>query len=154
MIYDYGVNELFFKIVAANFSSGWKPYVKISGLTGTQTIESIEWSETSTFAGTNLFTNTSDVWSPGNKVPAPADNITENGKAIYVKVAIKNNDYEGTTDTPIVLSINGITDDGDEDVHYADGMADGFDNDVATQIILARPTITSNTGTPTQSFLP
>jgi hypothetical protein len=154
MIYDYGVNELIFKIVATNFSGGWMPYVKVSGLAGTQIIESIEWSETSTFAGTNLLTNASGIWSPGNKVPAPSDNMTENGKAIYLKVAIKNNDYEGTTDTPIILSLNGITDDGDEDVHYADCLADGFINDVATQIILARPTITSNTGIPAQSFLP
>jgi hypothetical protein len=104
--------------------------------------------------GTNLFTNISETWSPTNKVPAPSDNNTESGKAIYLKVAIKNNDYEGTADTPITLSLNGTTDDGDEDVHYADCLADGFVNDVATQIILARPTITSNTGSPIQSFLP
>jgi hypothetical protein len=154
MIYDYGINELIFKVVATNFSGGWKPYVKISGLAATQTIGSIEWSDTTTFAGTNLFTNSSDVWSPANKVPAPASNATEGGVAVFLKVSIKNNDYEGTTDTPVTLSLNGITDDGDEDVHYADCLADGFTNDVATQIILARPTITSNTGTPIQSFLP
>ncbi|MEI7829230.1 MAG: hypothetical protein WCI31_05650 [Prolixibacteraceae bacterium] len=154
MIYDYGVNELVFKIVAANFSGGWMPYVKVSGLAGTQSIESIEWSETSSFTGTNLFTNSSNVWSPGNKVTAPSDNMTENGKTIYLKIAIKNNDYEGTADTPIILSLNGITDDGDEDVHFGDGLADGYTNDIATQIILARPSITSNTGTPAQSFLP
>jgi len=154
MIYDYGVNELIFKVVAANFTGGWKPVVKISGLAGTQTIGTIEWSATTTFAGTNLFTNNADNWSPANKVPAPADNITEDGEVVYIKVAIRNNDYEGTTDTPISLSLDGTTDDGDEDIHYADCLTDGFTNDVATQIILARPVITSNTGSPAQSFLP
>ncbi len=154
MIYDYGVNELIFKVVAANFTGGWKPTVRISGLSGTQTIGSVEWSATTTFAGTNLFTNNAGDWTPANKIAAPADNLTEDGEVIYLKVAIKNNDHEGITDTTVTLSLNGITDDGDEDIHYADCLADGFTNDVARQIILARPVITSNTGTPVNSFLP
>lgn len=154
MIYDYGVNELIFKVVATNFTGGWKPLVKISGLSGNQTLASIEWSETNAFNGTNLFTNNTDTWSPVNKIPAPADNQTDDGESIYIKVTINNNDYEGTTDNSITLSIDGTTDDGEEDVHYADCLTDGFVNDVATQIILARPAITSNTGTPLQSFLP
>ncbi len=154
MIYDYGVNELIFKVVAANFTGGWTPTVKISGLAGTQTIGSIEWSATTTFSGANTFTQNGDSWSPVNKIPAPADNLTEDGEAVYIRVSVKNNDYEGIKDTPITLAINGITDDGAEDVHYADCLADGFTNDVATQVILARPEITSNTGTPAQSFLP
>ena len=154
MVYDYGVNELIFKVVAANFTGGWKPFVRISGLAGTQTIGSIEWSETTTFSGTNTFTQNADNWSPANKVPAPSDNLTEDGEVIYLRVTIRNNDYEGIVDTPVTLALNGTTDDGDDDVHYANCLADGFANDVSTQIILARPTITSNTGTPAQSFLP
>jgi len=154
MVYDYGINELIFKVVAANFTGGWMPYVKVTGLAVPQTIGSIEWSETTTFSGANPFTKNADSWSPANKVPAPADNVTDNGKSIYIKVSIKNNDFEGTVDTPITLAINGVTDDGDEDVHYADCLADGFTNDVATQVITARPMITSNTGTPVQSFIP
>ena len=154
MVYDYGVNELVYKVVAANFSGGWKPFVKVSGLAGNQTVEAIEWSATTTFTGANPFTKNADSWSPANKVAAPADNITDDGEIIYIKVTIHNNDFEGLTDTPIVLALNGTTDDGDEDVHYADCLADGFTNDVATQIILARPTITSNTGSPVNGFLP
>lgn len=154
MVYDYGVNELIFKVVAANFTGGWTPTVKVSGLAAAQTIGSIEWSTTTTFSGTNTFTQTGDSWSPVNKVPAPADNVTEDGEVIYIRVSVKNNDYEGTVDTPVTLAINGVTDDGAEDVHYADCQPDGFTNDVATQRILARPVITSNTGTPAQSFLP
>ena len=154
MVYNYGVNDLIFKVVAANFTGGWKPSVKISGLLGTQTIGSVEWSETTTFSGTNPFTKNTDTWTPANMVAAPADNLTSDGEVIYIKVSIQNNDYEGLTDTPVTLAINGITDDGDEDVHYSDCLADGFTNDVATQTILARPAITSNTGSPLQSFLP
>jgi hypothetical protein len=154
MVYDYGTNELIFKVVAANFVGGWTPTVKISGLAGTQTIETIEWSATTTFAGTNLFSQNGASWTAGNKIPAPADNLTQDGEVIYIRVTIKNNDYEGIVDTPITLAINGVSDDGGEDVHFADCLADGFSNDVATQIILARPTITSSTGTPPQSFLP
>lgn len=147
MVYDYGVNELIFKVVAANFSGGWTPTVKITGLAGAQSIASVEWSATTTFSGTNPFTQNGDSWTPVNKIPAPADNLTSNGVAVFLRVAVKNNDYEGVTDTPISLALNGITDDGAEDVHYADCLPDGFTNDVATQRILARPVINSNTGT-------
>jgi len=154
MVYDYGVNDLVFKVVAANFTGGWTPTVKVSGLAAAQTIGSIEWSGTTTFTGTNPFTKNGDNWTPANKVLAPADNQTSDGEIIYIRVSVRNNDYEGLTDTPVVMALDGKTDDGDEDVHYADCQTDGFANDVATQIILARPTITSNTGTPVQSFLP
>jgi len=154
MVYDYGVNELLFKVVAANFIGGWTPTVKISGLAGSQTIGSVEWSGTLTFPGTNLFTKTADSWTPANKIIAPANNQTAAGEIIYIRVMIRNNDYEGIADTPIKLSLDGISNDGDEDVHYADCLADGFTNDVATQLILARPVITSNTGSPVQTFLP
>ena len=154
MMYDYGDNVLVFKVVAANFTDGWTPSVKISGLVGNQTVGSVEWSASTTFAGINTFAKNGEIWTPGNKVPAPLDNLTADGEAIYLKVTIHNHDYEGLADTPITLSVNGVTDDGDEDVHYADCLTDGYANDVATQIILARPTITSNTGTPVQGFLP
>ena len=154
MVYDYGVNELVFKVVAANFSSGWTPSIKITGLAGSQSISSVEWSGSLTFAGTNPFTKGADSWTPANKISAPANNLTAGGEAVYIKVSIKNNDYEGVTDTAITLSLNGVTNDGDEDVHYADCLPDGFTNDSATQLILARPSIVSNTGTPVQTFLP
>jgi hypothetical protein len=154
MVYDYGVNELIFKIVAANFTGGWTPTVKISGLAGTQTIGSVEWSGTTSFTGTNIFTKNSDSWAPTNKIPAPSDNLTDDGETIYIRVLVRNNDYEGIIDSSVTLSLNGISDDGNEDVHYTDCLADGFSNDLATQIILARPSITTNTGYPAQTFLP
>lgn len=154
MIYDYGSSELLFKVVATNFSGGWKPSVKISGLSARQTVGTIEWSETPTFAGANPFSKSNDIWTPANKVSVPADHSTQEGAAIYIRVVIRNNDFEGTTDTPVTLAINGVTDDGEEDVHYADCLPDGYANDVATQTILARPAITSNTGSPVQNFIP
>ena len=107
-----------------------------------------------TFSGTNIFSKNGDSWTPANRISAPADNLTEDGEVVYFKVTINNNDYEGTIDTTVVLALNGVSVDGTEDVHYADCLADGFTNDVATQLIMARPVITSNTGTPAQSFLP
>lgn len=154
MVYDYGVNELIFKVVAANFTGGWTPTVKISGLAVKQTIGSVEWSETTSFAGTNIFTKNTDSWTPANKIPAPSDNLTADGEIIYIRVLVQNNDYEGIIDSSVTLSLNGISDDGNEDVHYADCLTDGYSNDTATQLILARPTITTNTGSPAQSFLP
>lgn len=154
MVYDYGENELFFKVVAANFSGNWKPSVKVSGLAESQSVGAVEWSKTLTFAGTNPFTKNGDLWSPANKIPAPAGNLAEGGDAIYLRVVVRNNNYEGTLDTPVALAIDGVTDDGYEDVHYADCLTDGYSNDVATQIIKARPAIVSNTGTPVQGFLP
>ncbi len=154
MVYDYGVNELIYKVVATNFNDGWTPEVKISGLAGSQSIGTIEWSKTTLFSGTNTFSKNAASWAPTNKISAPTDNLTEDGEIVYLKVTINNNDYEGTIDTSVVLAINGVCDDGTEDVHYADCLVDGFTNDVATQLIMARPVITSNTGNPAQSFLP
>ena len=154
MVYDYGTNELIFKVVAANFTVGWKPSVKISGLAGGQTIGSVEWSETTTFTGTNAMSKTGDEWTSTGNIPAPANDQTESGVTTYIRVTIKNNAFEGSSDTPVTLAINGVTNDGEEDVHYADGLPDGFTNDASTQVILARPVITSNTGSPAQGFLP
>ncbi len=154
MVYDYGVNELIYKVVATNFAGSWIPTVKISGLAGSQSIGSIEWSTTTTFSGTNLFTKNADSWTPGNKILAPADNLTEDGEIVYFKVLVQNNDYEGIIDSSIILSLNGVCEDGTEDVHYADCLPDGFSNDFTTQQIMARPVITSNTGSPAHSFLP
>lgn len=154
MVYDYGENELLFKIVAANFAGSWTPSVKVSGLAGSQTTGSVEWSKTLAFTGINTFTKNGDIWSPANKIIAPAGNLSEGGEAIYLRVIIRNNDYEGTMETPVTVALDGVTEDGDEDVHYADCLTDGFANDVATQIILARPAIASKTGTPVQEFIP
>ena len=155
MVYDYGVNDLVFKVVAANFTGGWTPTVKVSGLAAAQTIGSIEWSETTTFNGTNPFTKNGDNWSPANKVLAPADNQTKRrGDHLHPGISKKIMITKGSRIRLLYLPWTEKTDDGEGDVHYADCLTDGFTNDIATQIILARPTITSNTGTPVQSFLP
>ena len=145
MVYDYGVNYLVFKVVAANFTKGWTPSIKVSGLNGGQTVGSIEWSSTTTFTGTGNFTDATGTWIADAHVPAPADNLTDDGEAIYVRVAVNNGTYEGIANTPITIAVDGETDDLQPDVHYADCLADGFTNDVATQVILGRPNVTSNT---------
>ena len=49
MVYDYGVNKMFFEVVAANFTKAFTPLFKLSGLkTGQSAL--VEWTVDKTFA--------------------------------------------------------------------------------------------------------
>ena len=144
LIYDYGVNDHDFQDCCGQFFRLEALRKNLRTCRLHKRLDQSRWSETTTFAGTNLFTNSSDVWSPANKVPAQP--ITQ-PKAGGCLSDIKQRDYEGNSITRLItLSLNGTTDDGDEDVHYSDCLADGLRTIWPCRLFCPGLTITSNTG--------
>lgn len=132
IVTDYGKNILYFEVVAANFSGSWTPNLVVDGLQGDQ-------SATIEYAYDKGFTNmvTGDVTT--------SETNTSNGVSIYVKVTVKNNTYEGLSDTPISLIVNGLSN-GLADVTNTDCAKNSLTDDVAVQTLNARPKVTAATG--------
>jgi hypothetical protein len=133
IVTDYGTNYLYYEIVAANFNSAWTPSFAVTGLQGSQT-SVIEWSYDNTFATIEA----GDV--------STALTNTSAGVSIFVRVTIHNNTYEGLSDTPITLTVNGVSD-GLADVTNTDCTLTSLTDDQAIQTLKARPTVTGTTGT-------
>ena len=133
IVTDYGTNYLYYEVVAANFNSKWTPSFAVTGLQAGQT-SVIEWSYDDSFGSIG----TGDVNT--------ALSNTSTGVSIYVRVTIHNNTYEGLSDTPITLTVNGVSD-LLPDVTNTNCALTSLTDDQATQILKARPTVTGTTGT-------
>lgn len=140
MTYLYGTNIFYYEIVAANFSDSWKPTLTLTGLNAVQT-SVIEWTYDKTLAGGWT------AYVPGTTTVLTNATDTHLGVSIYVRVTVTNNNYEGLTDKNIVLTVDGQNKDGAWDIKNSTcadvGAADG--DDVATQVLKFRPTITPGT---------
>jgi hypothetical protein len=161
--YDYGTNYLFYEVTAANFNDSWRPTFRLSGLDAAQkaTIDwayasaPSTWSTATAPAGNNNgdYTVTKVDAQSGNKL------VGTSGETILVRVKIENQKFEGTAIEPITLAVDGETalDLATPIKDVADagadcGKDDGFTNDLATQNLTPRPSVTSATvgaGTPT-----
>ena len=158
MVYDYGTNQLYFEVVAANFTGSFTPSFKLSGLkTGQSAL--IEWTVDKTFSsglaalGTsqNATTGTSLNFT-GSVVNTSVTNTTA-GVSIYVRVTVANGLYEGLTDDDIVLAVEGVNDSGEPDIDNATCAAPASTyEDSATQTLKMRPTVTADPTT--GSFVP
>jgi hypothetical protein len=152
--YDYGVNVLWYELVAANFVDNYMPTFQLSGLQGTQTA-TVEWGYT---PGTATNTLTQSGTGTGTLTYAGTNSVTTtvasnyDGVSIFVKVTVYNNSWEGDTGVQtITLAANAVNKDGDYDiVNTADmayntcsplGSATSFD-DTATQDLYQRPVLT------------
>lgn len=164
---DYGENYVYFAVTAANFNHSWKPAFKVSASEkGTATMD-VSWAykadatantnwHTTTFSGTDDYASTDVVnsQSPLNGF------IGSGGECIVVRVHVDNNNENTQTNNTISFAVDGIMYDPATtayataalgDVHYTGGtcgQTDGFTNDVATQIISARPDIQATSPTP------
>jgi hypothetical protein len=157
IVYNFGRDSLYYVVAAANFSTGYQLQYIFSGLQGAtpegslpQTA-SIAWSYT--MAG--LETATAQSITDGaigtlGIVQAQDAPVGADGEMVYIKVLILHNHYELTTDTPYSFAIDGVLTDATgivldpdlyADLHHGDCDFDGFDNDVTTQVLNARPTI-------------
>jgi len=158
MVYDYGINHLYFEVVAANFTGSFTPSFKLSGLkTGQSAL--IEWTVDKSFTsglaalGTsqNATTGTSLSFT-GSVVNTTVANTTA-GVSVYVKVTITNGLYEGLTDDDIVLAVEGVNDSGEPDIDNATCAAPASTyEDSATQTLKMRPTVSADPTT--GSFVP
>jgi len=170
---DYGVNYLYFTVSAANYADAWQPSVELTGYTGSGSI-AVDWAYSANAesdANWNSMTLASGVYESAaadfalSPDYADDDDASINGDCIVIRVTIDHDTDESLTDQTIELAVDGemFIHDGTNfvtqgnDVHYADwtdftapytgecGTEDGFENDRATQILEARPTIEENT---------
>jgi hypothetical protein len=175
VIYDFGVDYLYFAVTAAKFSTSWLPSVQLSGMDAQETITAVEWARPDDFAfvtphlmplAAGTYTSTDPVL-----VLDPSGIVGTTGECILIRVTVDHSNgvgfqYQGLTDETITLAVDGITDlalpTPSPDVHYSNnfpvpntlcGLADGFLYDVASQTIKARPDITAPT-MPAPQLLP
>lgn len=172
VLYDFGKDAFYYIVTAANWSGEWQPRVTLSGIDAEETIESVEWSATTTFATTHAFTLNAGIWESTDRVqPSSGGTVGAAGELIFIRVILDHTNltlnYEGLTNETVVLAVDGInyatigaTTGGLGDVHYDNGantppcpplVVDLFANDIATQVLKPRPDVQATTPTP---FLP
>jgi hypothetical protein len=143
---DYGVNVLYFEVIAANFTNSYKPTLKLTGLQGTQTA-TIDWGYTAGTYSSNLITD-----QTGASITTPEFTVntnspkTDEGVSIYVRVTIKNHGWEGTGDDNISLAVEAVdgTATANKDVDPDCTTYSPF-GDIAMQTLKARPAVTAGT---------
>jgi len=148
---NYGTQVLYFELIAAHFTVGFKPTFKLSGLKKSQTA-AILWGTTIGTYGTSAGSTTPAVLpadpavytSPQQTVTSALTNTT-GGAAIYIKVTITNNGYEGLSSDAITLAVDAVDNSGNNDVIPA-GTDKGAFAELASQTLNARPTVTPGTG--------
>lgn len=169
--YDFGSNTLVWAVAAANWSAGWTPTVKLDNAVASGETATMTWSRTPGGAAVGTFT--ADVagttWTTATAVTpvAASGTVDALGETIYINLTLDHtngtNQFEGTADQTFVLSIDGVTANGDPDLHWSltvpiantdCGKADGFKYDIAAvQTLKQRPNVTTNTLPAPQNFL-
>jgi len=176
VLYDFGVNYMYYEVVAANWSDAWNLSVQLSGIDPLEHV-TVEWTKDGTYAtGLNVMTGSAVGTGATPTVYTTATNITPNsgtfvgagGESIFIRVTLDHSlagiaSWQGLVDENIVLAVDGVTvpatGTGVGDVHYQAGpgtppvcpWVDLFANDIAYQVLKARPDILPVTPTP---FLP
>lgn len=152
VIYDFGIDYIYYVVTAANFTTSWQPDFLLtgnSGVDGETTL--IEWAlpaDATVATGWNAIT-----------VPVPAQDPTGTvgaaGECIIVRLTVDHNKDEVLTALPLALAVDGQTNLAGvplPDLHHVDCSIDLFANDIATHILNPRPDIQN--ATPGGSFLP
>lgn len=166
---DYGVDYLYFVVTAANFSTSWRPSVQLSGIAAGETVTAVEWFRPTdaAFATPEAMPLAGTEYIATNPVVAldASGTVGATGEGIVIRVTVDHtngaNIYEGLTDETITLSVDGKTMLASAtplgDVHFSStvpaanalcGKEDGYQFDMATQVLKARPDIQAVTPTP------
>ena len=180
--YDFGVDYMFFEVVAANFSTEWKPSFTLTGIDPLETIK-VEYSTDKTFpaVGTEVLAgpaNSTAITQVMNytttaKVAASVASggtVGSTGESIYVRVTLTHTagalSYQGLAAEVVKLAVDGQTQlalaTPKGDVHFSKtvgvgtdcGKEDGFNNDIAQQTLKPRPTINADATMPAPGLLP
>lgn len=164
VIYDFGVDYLYYVVTAAKFSTSWRPSVQLTGVNAQEAITAVEWARPNDFAfatphamplATGTYTSTDPVL-----VLNSSGTVGVDGECILIRVTVDHTttgfQYQGLTDETITLAVDGVTQlalaTPIPDVHYSNnfpvtntncGLADGFLYDKADQTIKRRPDITA-----------
>ena len=140
---NYGTNILYFEVVAANFTGSWTPTFTFPTPATGMTITAVwDYDGTFTVGATHAVNN-------GDPVVTALTN-THDGVSIFVRVTIQNGSYEGLTDFAYPLAVNGTDAASNSDVPNSDcTLPPSATDDLATQTLLARPTVTAAPATGT-----
>jgi hypothetical protein len=143
IITDYGTNVLYYEVVAANFSGGYTPSFKVTGLSAGQTVAALDLFVDAAFATAPIATTlTAGVYSPAAAITTSAPS-TANGVSVYARLTIANGTHENLTDDNIILAVNGTDTSGQNTVDNTNCNTQSNFNDTATQTITRRPTVTA-----------
>lgn len=140
---DYGVQTLYFEVIAANFNASFTPSFKLTGLTSGQTAE-IFWGADVAGATTSLGVATEGATIAGTSVTTAATD-TRDGVSIIVKVVVNNLKVENTAGETITLAVDAVNAAGLKDVLESDCTENAVFADAASQDITLRPTVTPTT---------
>jgi hypothetical protein len=173
VIYDFGVDSLYFIVNAANFSTSWMPSVTVNGYAPMGEVTYVGWSRPTwpAYTWTPMLLS-GGVYSPAAPVPVldPTGSVGPLGECIVIVVVVDHStatSYEGLADAAVAVAVDGMTalasSDPQGDVHFSAtlpapnglcGLEDGFQFDVANQTITARPTVNDLTPPAGSDFLP
>jgi len=165
---DFGADTLYYVVTAANFSTSWKPSLKATAIDPLETITAVEWFRPTdaTFSTPEAMTLAAGIYTSTNPVSVldPSGTVGSAGECIVIRVIVDHtngaNMYEGLTDETVTVAVDGKTQLALAtplgDIHFSNtignpaecGLEDGFDNDLATQVLKARPAINAVTPTP------
>jgi len=124
--YDFGVNYMFYEVVAANWSIAWKLGVRLSGIDLRETV-TVQWSKDKTFTagihtmttGTTLVDVTTVLQynSVDNVLPDVLNttgNIGATGESIFIRVTLDHSvtgkaSYQALNDEVTLLAVDGLT---------------------------------------------
>ncbi|NEW84406.1 MAG: hypothetical protein GZ094_18850 [Mariniphaga sp.] len=152
IVTDYGISVLYFEVVAANFTDGYTPSFKVTGLASGQTVTSLQLSVSNTFAPTIPTVKTGIEYKPVAALTIdPAVTNTGFGVSVYVKLTIANGTHENTVvaGDNISLAVDGINNAGQSAVLNTNCDLPSAYSDVATQTINPRPAVTAVAATGT-----
>lgn len=139
--YDFGINYLYFEVIAANFTDFYTPSFQLAGLIGDQTAD-IDWGYVLGTYDHNVATGVvNGNWTDDENVLTNVTN-TSAGVSIYVRVTVYNNDTEGLNVIPITLAIDAVNAASQDDVLHTDCSLNAPFADAATQNVNPRPTVT------------
>jgi len=173
VLYDFGIDYLYYVVTAANFSTSWRPSLMVTAIDPKETVTAVEWFRTSdnTFTTPEAMPLSAGVYTATNPVTAldASGTVGVAGECIVIRVTIDHtngaNQFQGIADETITVAVDGKTQLALAtplgDIHFSKtvgtaadcGLEDAFRNDVATQIIKARPDITAPT-MPAPGLLP
>jgi hypothetical protein len=171
VLYDFGVDYMFYEVVAANFSGSWKPSFTLTGVDAEEVV-TVEWATDKNFTTPHLLTLAAGVWASADvyTVVAAGGFVGATGESIFVRVKLDHTttvNYEGLADEVVVLAVDGLTNLSAPaaqqlgDVHTTAGgspsacpWVDGFANDIAQQTLKPRPTINAGATMPAPGLLP
>ena len=171
VIYDFGVDYMYFTVTAANFSESWRPSLTLTGMLANESVTAVEWSYNDAlppaFTADGTFTLAAGIWTTATDVMVqdPSGFVGAAGECIIIRVTLDHSvgalTYQGLLDEPITLAVDGVTNlvgPTVPDVHYLAGAGcgqpDGYTNDLVVQTLLARPTINAGATMPAPGLLP